>query len=170
MIPEAMPDWLVPILRRLYEETKLFPEVPNHVLVNEYKQGEGILAHEDGPMYQPVVAIISLGTSAVIRFTRKSKEQCKHTTDDNNSSEAVSLLLRPRSLLIFQDALYSDFFHSIEEGDVHILDDTIVNREASSLTSQDTSLQRVGVRHSLTCRSVMRVAKVGKAFSRLAMR
>lgn len=30
----SVPDWLVPILRRLYEETKLFPEVPNHVLVS----------------------------------------------------------------------------------------------------------------------------------------
>lgn len=32
-------------------------------------------AHEDGPAYFPVVAIVSLGASAVIKFTRKRTEE-----------------------------------------------------------------------------------------------
>ena len=33
---------------------------PNHVLVNEYAAGEGIMPHRDGPLYHPPVAILSL--------------------------------------------------------------------------------------------------------------
>eukprot|EP00959_Pyramimonas_sp_CCMP1952_P218705 4573492-Pyramimonas_sp.AAC.1 len=71
MIPEPLPDWITSLNKKLYDDTGLFQEVPNHVLVNEYKPGEGIMPHEDGPLYYPVVAIISLGATAVIRFRRK---------------------------------------------------------------------------------------------------
>ena len=46
------------------ERSKLFPETYpslNHVLVNEYLPGQGIMAHKDGPMYSPHVIILSLG-------------------------------------------------------------------------------------------------------------
>lgn len=33
--------------------------------------GEGIMPHEDGPLYHPAVAILSLGNPAVVRFARK---------------------------------------------------------------------------------------------------
>lgn len=32
----------------------------NHVLINEYRPGEGIMAHQDGPLYTSAVAILSL--------------------------------------------------------------------------------------------------------------
>lgn len=31
---------------------------PNHVLVNAYQPGQGIMPHEDGPLYHPAVAIL----------------------------------------------------------------------------------------------------------------
>jgi alkylated DNA repair protein alkB family protein 6 len=34
---------------------------PNHVLINEYLPGQGIMAHKDGPAYYPVVCTVSLG-------------------------------------------------------------------------------------------------------------
>jgi alkylated DNA repair dioxygenase AlkB len=37
----------------------LLPTV-NHVLVNEYAPGQGILSHQDGPLYAPAVAILSM--------------------------------------------------------------------------------------------------------------
>eukprot|EP00887_Chlorella_sp_A99_P000057 scaffold16.g57.t1 len=43
----------------------------NHVLVNSYQPGDGIMPHEDGPLYYPAVAILSLGAPAVLRFARK---------------------------------------------------------------------------------------------------
>lgn len=43
----------------------------DHVLINKYEPGEGILAHKDGPLYQPFVCILSLGSSAILNFSRK---------------------------------------------------------------------------------------------------
>lgn len=36
---------------------------------------EGIMPHEDGPLYHPAVAILSLGSPAVVRFARKHGEE-----------------------------------------------------------------------------------------------
>ncbi|KAH8112149.1 hypothetical protein DFH11DRAFT_542025 [Phellopilus nigrolimitatus] len=43
---------------------------PNHVIVNEYLPNQGIMPHEDGPSYHPVVATISLGSHAVFHYYR----------------------------------------------------------------------------------------------------
>lgn len=47
---------------------------PNHVLVNEYQPGEGIMPHEDGPAYYPMVATVSLGAPIVLDVFKKSEE------------------------------------------------------------------------------------------------
>lgn len=47
---------------------------PNHVLVNEYRPGEGIMSHEDGPAYYPMVATVSLGAPIVLDVFEKSEE------------------------------------------------------------------------------------------------
>ena len=39
---------------------------PNHVLVNEYNRPAGITPHNDGALYAPHVAIITLSGSALI--------------------------------------------------------------------------------------------------------
>ncbi|KAL6157836.1 hypothetical protein ACJBU6_03653 [Exserohilum turcicum] len=44
---------------------------PNHVLVNEYRPGEGIMPHEDGDAYAPVVATVSLGAALCLDVVRK---------------------------------------------------------------------------------------------------
>ncbi|KAK3261660.1 hypothetical protein CYMTET_29442, partial [Cymbomonas tetramitiformis] len=108
MIPEPLPTWLSTLLGRLHEDVGLFRTAPNHVLVNEYQPGEGIMAHEDGPLYFPLVAILSLRSSAVIRFTRKQPSLNSGVEENHADSrpEVVSLVLRPRSLLIFKDAAY----------------------------------------------------------------
>eukprot|EP00897_Mesotaenium_endlicherianum_P009546 jgi/Mesen1/861/ME000114S10941 len=64
-----VPPWLNAITERLTRDIGLFPKPINHVLVNEYKPGQGIMPHQDGPLYHPVVAILSLGSSAVMHFT-----------------------------------------------------------------------------------------------------
>lgn len=83
-----------------------------------------IQPHQDGPAYFPVVAILSLGSPVVMDFTPHSKfrldtSELKNTVDTNNSNEEVfdtdqwkdnhhpfSVLLMPRSLLIFKDNAY----------------------------------------------------------------
>jgi alkylated DNA repair protein alkB family protein 6 len=66
------------------------------------------MAHEDGPSYFPLVAILSLGASAVVRFTRKRHFGASAGEGAHNTAESqVSLVLRPRSLLLFSGAAYT---------------------------------------------------------------
>jgi len=46
---------------------------PNHVLINEYGPGEGIMPHEDGTAYHPVVATVSLGAPIVLDIYEKGE-------------------------------------------------------------------------------------------------
>ena len=46
---------------------------PNHVLVNEYRPGQGIMAHEDGAAYFPIVATVSLGAPIVLDIYGKNQ-------------------------------------------------------------------------------------------------
>jgi alkylated DNA repair dioxygenase AlkB len=58
------------------------------VLLNSYDAGRGIDRHNDGPLFHPVAAIISLGSSAVLRFHRT-----KNVDDDVD--ELASVVLTP---------------------------------------------------------------------------
>lgn len=83
---------------------------PNHVLLNEYRPGEGILPHVDGPLYVPLVCILSLGSHTVFTFFRELKDSLEETY-----KPAFRLYLPPRSLFIFTHQLYTHMYHSIEE-------------------------------------------------------
>ncbi|MBA0858436.1 hypothetical protein Goshw_026101 [Gossypium schwendimanii] len=122
-----VPPWLAKITERICEESGLFPSAINHVLINEYLPNQGIMPHQDGPAYYPVVAILSLGSPVVMDFTPHSRlNSCKSTvmesvvdkTSDVKAAEIegndgldkhqpFSVLLMPRSLLIFKDDAYS---------------------------------------------------------------
>jgi hypothetical protein len=39
----AVPPWLITVTQRIAKETTLFPAPINHVLVNEYLPGQGIM-------------------------------------------------------------------------------------------------------------------------------
>jgi len=80
---------------------------PNHVLVNQYRPGEGIMPHTDGPAYDRWAAILSLGGAVVFDFWRDHA----HTT--SGSPPVRSLLLPPRSLLVFMGNAYSAHLHGI---------------------------------------------------------
>lgn len=74
--------------------------------------------HQDGPAYFPVVAILSLGSPVVMDFTPHSRlkscaDELTENIDDKDSNGTThqphpfSILLMPRSLLIFKDEAYS---------------------------------------------------------------
>lgn len=79
--------------------------------------------HQDGPAYYPVVAILSLGSPVVMDFTpharMKLESQGVIDKDSDGGTFEVgkdkwlddhhpfSVLLMPRSLLIFKDKAYS---------------------------------------------------------------
>lgn len=81
--------------------------------------------HQDGPAYFPVVAILSLGSPVVMDFTPHARFKQDSQDDVGKDSDGgtfeigkdkwfdghhqFSILLVPRSLLIFKDKAYSGY-------------------------------------------------------------
>jgi len=104
---EPLPVWLEKISEMLVSE-KITEKKTNHVLLNEYQPGIGIMPHTDGPLYHPYVVILSLGSHAAFEFFKDYaafKEECP----------LAKVLVEPRSLLIFKDDAYSKYLHAILE-------------------------------------------------------
>ncbi|KAM1752914.1 hypothetical protein ACFX1T_005408 [Malus domestica] len=145
LLPQDLPSWLTKITCKIYEESGLFPLPINHVLINEYLPNQGIMAHQDGPAYYPVVAILSLESPVVMDFTPHSrltlcKSTCANAVEDTNSDAGVinintdksmnelhpfPVILMPRSLLIFKDKAYSDYLHAIKDCEVQCYDGAV---------------------------------------------
>lgn len=163
-----LPAWISPLLERL-RETGAFREEgredenddenendddserkknnnnktflpPNHVLVNSYSPGEGIMPHEDGPLYYPAAAIVSLGSWAVLRFYAKrgggeegqseggeggGEEKGKQR--DEKKKSVFSVALAPRSLVVFGGEAYRRMLHGIEAVEEERLDGGVLN-------------------------------------------
>eukprot|EP00249_Psilotum_nudum_P008279 c21160_g1_i1 orf=283-1047(+) len=179
LLAQSLPQWLSVLTEKICKDTGLFPSDMNHVLVNEYLSGKGIMPHQDGPAYFPVVAIVSLGSPALIRFTPHSR-----IANAVNCPPIVSLTLMSGSLLIFKDSAYqaimTDYLHGIDACSEHKSDETVVNlekvqqgalinerigcsvtenaeEEQSNAIHSIGSLMRNGMRVSLTCRLVAHV-------------
>lgn len=168
---EPLPKWLQPITRLLSSDSlrgghskpacsrasAIFPSStpPNHVLVNQYQAGEGIMAHQDGPAYAPLVVILSLGSSCVLNFfhsqehaagfhrSRQPPPSAEKGSDDAQESSDIgknvkpllSVFLEPRSLFLFAEDLFTKYYHAIEE----------VNRHPSLKLVHPFPLSRVNV-------------------------
>mmetsp|Transcript_4888 Transcript_4888/g.9713 ORF Transcript_4888/g.9713 Transcript_4888/m.9713 type:complete len:388 (-) Transcript_4888:293-1456(-) len=117
----------------------------NHVLVNEYRPGQGILAHQDGPLYQPVVAIVSLNSPVGFHFYRS-------LADARDEKASVEMQLYPRSLLVFSWEAYNKYFHGIPASTQDKISSQCANIRFISHT-EDTVVRR-GTRVSLTIRGV----------------
>lgn len=100
---------------------------PNHVLINEYQPGEGIMPHTDGPAYESRTATISLGgTDAIFKLWPRHR-------DDNNAEQPITkrpslevVLHGHGSLVVFTNDAYLNFCHEISEG---ILEETTSSGE-----------------------------------------
>jgi len=167
---------------------------PNHVILNEYLPGQGIMPHEDGPTYYPVVATISLGSHTVFHYYQynPADDRLQHGrgTPANEGGRSIdpkpvlTLFLEPRSLVISRGPMYTSHLHGIRETfedrisrsnknmpptltdfDVHIANwEMLSGQEAKKVMQEGGVLQR-GVRYSLTCRDVERVSSA-KQFMR----
>jgi len=127
---------------------------PNHVLVNEYSPGEGIMPHRDGPLYHPSVAILSLRAPIAFDFWPSAA-----AASDPDADPAASLLLEPRSLLVFRGDAYTDFHHAIAQRAVDALrEERLVNWGALSegVRREGGELDR-STRLSLTVRHVLNI-------------
>lgn len=119
MMPEPLPDWLAKPCQQLVELGAFAADAsPNHVLVNEYAPGQGIMPHFDGPLYKPLIATLSLGSHTLLDFyqlTNSQEDNEQQTTERLVQSHKFSLLLEPRSLVLLQEDMYCQYMHGIAE-------------------------------------------------------
>lgn len=157
MLAEKIPDWLQTYCEKISSLGAFSGKTANHVLVNEYKQGEGIMPHEDGPLYHPTVTTVSLGSHTLLDFYRPigSMEGDAPQTEENRY--LFSLLVKPRSLLILQDEMYQCLLHGIQARGQDTLTDKVVNLSAAGAGPGETQIRDTRV--SLTIRHVPKVMK-----------
>lgn len=169
MLAEKIPDWLQKYCEKISSLGAFSGKSANHVLVNEYKEGEGIMPHEDGPLYHPTVTTISLGSHTLLDFYNpiSSLDNDDDGGDGGDGADATplteedrylfSLLVKPRSLLILQDEMYQRLLHGIRPRTQDALTEKVVNLAAAGGLPGETLIR--GTRVSLTIRHVPKVMK-----------
>lgn len=135
----------------------------NHVLINEYNPGEGIMPHEDGGAYAHVVATISLGASIVLDVYPK-RLPGDQEADEEKERSAWRILQEPGSLLVTTGEAYTSLLHGISsiETDEDLREGTVVNWSLLGEQGKyENGINERGTRISLTYRDVLKVSKVG---------
>ncbi|KAK8151067.1 hypothetical protein IWX90DRAFT_69082 [Phyllosticta citrichinensis] len=179
LLATPLPNYLTaspaPLLAR-FEQLGIFSHTPhhapNHCLVNEYRRGEGIMPHEDGAAYAPVVATVSLGGTVVLEVTPKRRDE----VDKDSEKEAVPeeqqrtqrIVCAPRSLLVTMRTAYTTTLHGIPDVpvDEDLGPETVANWDLLGHEARGQYLvaggrNERGTRVSLTFRDVLKVAKAG---------
>lgn len=178
MVPQPVPRFISQVMEATVE-AGIFPanEGPNHVLLNEYSRGQGIAPHQDGPLYQPLVAILSLAGPCVLKFW----SSLPGTMSDEPA--AASVLCLPNSLLVFSEDAYLTHWHGIDELTGDLLDSSLINlylvnksAAVQSIIAENGHLAhgktvpRASKRLSLTIRRVIKVNDVEKELETPAAR
>lgn len=183
LLESPLPRWLIsPVIEPRLRNLGIFNDAPhgapNHVLVNEYHPGQGIMPHEDGAAYYPLVATVSLGAPIVLdvytKTSRDERDDEKVNRDaDHTRKPRYRILQERRSLLITRADLYTDYLHGIAETtrDEDLSADTICNWDLL----REKELYHAGwykreTRTSLTYRDVLKVAKMGNSLKFLGGR
>jgi alkylated DNA repair protein alkB homolog 6 len=163
LLSSSLPSYLSDVILPKFQELGIFKDsphgAPNHVLVNEYLPGQGIMPHEDGPAYHPVTATVSLGSSMVLDIYSKLEGGAK--SDDRRQWR---ILQEPGSLLVTTGACYTDTLHGI--GEIQVDEDlrkgTVANWDLLADKDQIQEGRNIrGARVSLTYRDVRKVVKLG---------
>jgi alkylated DNA repair protein alkB family protein 6 len=169
-VSEPLPVWATAVVDALFArrvfESRSAPDDknpkraatetrPNHVLVNEYLAPAGITPHNDGDVYAPKVAILTLEGDALIDFwendgspTRESDPREDDEEDDAEAKEEDGLrkpspspraqvALRRRSLLVYEGEAYS-LRHGIRRGFVDTITRACVNAKRARVNAGET--------------------------------
>lgn len=177
LVMEELPPWMGAICERLVA-CGLFPACapPNSIALNEYGREQGIAPHADGPIYAPRVAILSLFSGAVFRFYGRQPELPGQTawSDETETPDHTprgppveTLLLRPRSLLLFTGDAYREHCHEVAAaaGGVEVLGEAapLVNAGLADAAEGQTVV-RGERRVSLTIRHLLAFLLAPEAF------
>lgn len=173
MIQEQLPKWLQECCTKVQSTGAFGNILPNHVLVNEYTSGQGIMPHLDGPLYFPTVSTISLGSHTVLNFYESSLEE-----DGDYSRQGTTpkfkILLEQRSLLLLQSDMYKSYMHGIEEVKSDAIERSSISNLKhlgdhtlrTSIESSELIVQERGLRVSLTIRHVPNSKKLKLQFGK----
>ncbi|XP_058453631.1 alpha-ketoglutarate-dependent dioxygenase alkB homolog 6 [Malaya genurostris] len=163
MIAEEIPPWLQKYVDKINQLDCVFENErkANHVLINEYLPGQGIMPHLDGPLFYPIITTISCGSHTVIEFQEPLNRD--NSCDSEKQPKLFKLWVEPRSLLILKDEMYHQYLHSIAELAEDIIDENLAN--FSTLNSKGSVLQTGNKqvrnkRISLTIRHVPKTSKM----------
>lgn len=171
MVAEDLPQWLETYAKKLAALGMFEDKVPNHVLVNEYESGQGIMPHEDGPLYYPTVSTISLGSHTLLDFYKPLTDREEQVAEKETSGTTLedryifSLLLLPRSLIFVREDMYKIYLHGIDPRKSDIITDKIVNLPKCDGVNIGDTLERT-TRVSLTIRHVPKILKAKLVFGR----
>jgi alkylated DNA repair protein (DNA oxidative demethylase) len=98
-----IPDFLLPVRRRMAELVNLYAADFVEALVTQYPPGAGIGWHRDAPTFGPIVVGISLLSSCRFRFQRGKRP----------ARETFSMDLEPRSAYVLSGTARKEWQHSI---------------------------------------------------------
>lgn len=167
LLEAPLPLWLLDPIVSKFKSLGLFSDsphhAPNHVLINEYNPIEGIMPHEDGAAYYPIVATVSLSSTLCLDIYEKTQDGEESRL---NSTPKWRVLQEPRSLLVTCGSAYTDTLHGISEIEVDedLRPDTVANwgllGDSKTIVGNGGKNVRT-TRISLTYRDVLKVSKVG---------
>jgi len=156
MICEKIPDWLQKSAVDKVNRLSVFGEkCANHVLLNEYKAGEGIMPHLDGDLFYPTITTISIGSHTVLNFYEPEPDTTS-TLRSWEDRKVFSLFVEPRSLLVLQDDMYHKYLHGIQEQTADYITNQYPNLRTQSPLGET---EERGTRYSLTIRHVPKSTK-----------
>ncbi|KAG5674435.1 hypothetical protein PVAND_004406 [Polypedilum vanderplanki] len=158
MIAEEIPKIYQTYIERINDLNIFKEHKANHILLNEYLPGQGILPHCDGPLFYPIISTISLGSHTVLEFNKQQNDD-----DSYKIVKEFKLFIAPRSLLILKDNLYKDYMHGISEITEDNLDDPTLKNVVTKISESSNVLAR-STRYSLTIRNVPRTSKMKLKF------
>ncbi|KAI8081688.1 uncharacterized protein BX664DRAFT_285877 [Halteromyces radiatus] len=112
-----LPSFIDPVVQRIMSH-QLMPESPNHLLVNEYNEGQGIMPHIDAPaLFGPAILSLSLLSACLMKFT--------HAT----TGHSIDVILPRRSMVVLTGNARYNYKHGISKDLVETaLDGTIIQR------------------------------------------
>lgn len=161
MIAEEFPDYLSRYLK-LVNQLDIFGDAKaNHILLNEYRAGQGIMSHFDGPLFYPTIATLSVGSHTVLEFHKPGSSEESENVAPSILEPAFKLLVEPRSLLILKDDLYHRYMHSISEVENDDLSDPMLRNKSGS-----SGIMTRSTRFSLTIRNVPKTSKMKLKFGK----
>jgi len=117
-----LPAWAVRLACRLYDQG-ITPRIPDQLIVNEYRPGQGIARHVDClPCFDDTIVSITLGSTCAMVFTHPD-------------GSSVPVLLEPRSAVVLQGDTRRVWRHEIPKRKKDVIgDQTYLRSRRVSLT------------------------------------